>query len=71
MVSPHAAYSCVQRRYKYVIIILLLLNFVNVITMQETSGYELQNYFEHILELITKVPTLMIVNVQRELLSLI
>jgi hypothetical protein len=46
---------------KCVIIIMLLLNFVTVVTMQETSGYELQNYFEHILELITKVPALMIV----------
>jgi len=60
MVSPHTAYSCVHSRYKYLIITLMFLNFVNVIAMQKTSGYELQNYFEYILEFIIKVPTLMI-----------
>lgn len=38
--SPRIAYSCVYRRYNYVIITLLFLNFVNVIAMQETSGYD-------------------------------
>jgi hypothetical protein len=53
MISPPTAYSSVHRRDKYVLIVLLPFNLVNVTAVQGTSGYELQNFFEYVLAVIT------------------